>query len=276
MGPVVPCIAVSTAYVLLTCFLAEALRKLVSAYVPNGLAKSAMLEAIAGAELCGTGFELIIIADHYGWQVYSVYLFALTIWFGQAWDRGVEGEDAAACPYLHFERVVEKTMTPLEVAVRTVGATIGGIAVFKYVQFLWTLEMAETHIGRSHGHAFEKCSADLQVTVLTGAVIEGVATLLCRLTSKYLSDLAPKYGAAIDSFVGTSLVVAAFDLSGGYYNPVLATGLKMGCKGHTNIEFLIVYWIGASLGAIASIFVYPLLKNALGIKTNEEIKTKED
>ena len=23
--------------------------------------------------------------------------------------------------------------------------------------------MAETHIGRSHGHAFEKCSADLQV-----------------------------------------------------------------------------------------------------------------
>ena len=43
----------------------------------------------------------------------------------------MEGEDAAACPYLHFERVVEKTMTPLEVAVRTVGATIGGIAVFK-------------------------------------------------------------------------------------------------------------------------------------------------
>ena len=64
-GPVVPCIAVSTAYVLLTCFLAEALRKFVSAYVPNGLAKSAMLEAIAGAELCGTGFELIISKYYY-------------------------------------------------------------------------------------------------------------------------------------------------------------------------------------------------------------------
>ena len=64
-GPVVPCIAVSTAYVLLTCFLAEALRKLVSAYVPNGLAKSAVLEAIAGAELCGTGFELIISKYYY-------------------------------------------------------------------------------------------------------------------------------------------------------------------------------------------------------------------
>jgi len=265
----VPCIAVSTAFVLLTCFLAEALRKLVSAYVPKGLAKSALLEAIAGAELCGTGFELIIIADHYGWQVYAVYLFLLTIWFGTVWDRGVEGEDAAACPYLHFERVVEKTMSPLEMAIRTVGATIGGIAVFKYIQILWSLEVAETHIGRSHGHAFEKCSADLQVPVLTGAVIEGVATLLCRLTSKYLGDLAPKYASAIDSFVGTSLVIAAFDLSGGYYNPVLATGLKAGCKGHTNVEFLIVYWVGASLGALASIYIYPLLKNALGIKEKE-------
>ena len=43
----------------------------------------------------------------------------------------MDGEAASACPYLDFERVVEKTMTPLEVAVRTVGATIGGIAVFK-------------------------------------------------------------------------------------------------------------------------------------------------
>jgi len=266
----VPCIAVSTGFILLTCILCETLRKVVSATIPNGLAKSALLEAIAGAELCGTGFELIIIADNYGWQVYAVYLFLLTIWFGQAWDRGVEGEDAAACPYLHFERAVERTMSPLEVAIRTVGATIGGIVVFKYIQILWGLEVAETHIGRPHGHAFDKCSADLQVTVLTGAVIEGVATLLCRLTSKYLGDLNPKYAAQIDSFVGTSLVVAAFDLSGGYYNPVLATGLKYGCKGHTNVEFLIVYWIGASLGALASIYVYPMLKNALGIKTKED------
>merc|ERR1712020_828614 len=115
------------------------------------------------------------------------------------------------------------------------------------------------HVGRPHSHAFDKCNADLQVPVLLGAIIEGGATLLWRLTSKYLGDLEPKYASAIDSFVATSLVVAAFDYSGGYYNPVLATGLKFGCKGHTNIEHVLVYWIGASAGAIASIFVYPLL-----------------
>ena len=74
----------------------------------------------------------------------------------------------------------------------------------------------------------------------------------------------------IDSFVATSLVVAAFDYSGGYYNPVLATGLKFGCRGHSHFEHFIVYWIGASLGALASIFAYPPLKNALGVKKLKE------
>ena len=51
--------------------------------------------------------------------------------------------------------------------------------------------------------------------MLYGAIIEGVATLLCRLTTRYLGDLEPKYATAIDSFVATALVVAAFDYSGG-------------------------------------------------------------
>jgi len=260
MGGLVPCIAVSTGYVLLTCLLAESLRKLVSATVPNGLAKTALLEAIAGAELCGAGFELIIIADNYGVAAYAVYLFLLTIWWGQVWG------DATACPYFHFEALAEGTMKPLEVAVRTVAETFGGVAIFKYIQILWALEIAETHVGRAHSAAFDKCSADLQVPVLYGAIIEGVATLLCRLTSKYLGDLEPKYASAIDSFIATSLVVAAFDYSGGYYNPVLATGLKIGCKGHSHLEHFLVYWVGASLGALASMYIYPLLKKSLGVK----------
>ena len=63
--------------------------------------------------------------------------------------------------------------------------------------------------------------------MLLGFAIEGVATMLCRLASKLLSDGEPQFAAAIDSFVATALVVAAFDYSGGYYNPVLATGLKL-------------------------------------------------
>ncbi len=57
---VVPCISVSTGYILLTVVLCEVARRLVRSSVPDGLVKTALLEVIAGADLCGCGFELII------------------------------------------------------------------------------------------------------------------------------------------------------------------------------------------------------------------------
>lgn len=36
----------------------------------------------------------------------------------------------------------------------------------------------------------------------------------------------------------------------------MATALKWGCSGHTNIEHIIVYWIGACAGAILSVPVF--------------------
>jgi len=263
----VPCIAVSIGYILLSCLLGEALRKVIKAALPVGLIRTALNEAVAAAELCACGFELIIVADHYGVLVYAIFLFTLTIWWSQHWG------DATACPYIHFEDCVNGSMPILEVVVRTVAEVAGGIAVFKYVQLLWTMEFSETHVGRAHSAAFDKCTADLQIPVMYGALVEGVATMLCRLTSKFLSEKEPQYANAIDSFVATSLVVAAFDYSGGYYNPVLATGLKFGCKGHTNVEHVIVYWIGASLGAIASIFVYPAVRGVLGLETPAAAET---
>lgn len=138
------------------------------------------------------------------------------------------------------------------------------------------------------------CSNFPQVSPLAGAVIEGIATLLCRLASKTLSEKSPKYTTIIDSFVGTSLVVAgkelkrlillrhhhitwlmivltsffyfeAFNYSGGYFNPVLSTSLKWGCSGHTDIEHVIVYWIGACGGALLSVpaFKHPIVRNLL-------------
>ena len=159
MTALVPCIAISTGFVLLTCFICEALRKIIEAVVPEGLLKTALKEFVAGAELCGCGFELIIsklflsvpinyhskiifeisinikfktkftiaVADNYGVSTYAIFLFSLTIWWAQHWG------DATACPYLCFEDCLTGSMTFLETAVRTIAATIGGVAVFGYV-----------------------------------------------------------------------------------------------------------------------------------------------
>lgn len=56
-------------------------------------------------------------------------------------------------------------------------------------------------------HGTEDCLI-VQVPVLYGAAIEGSATCLCRLASKTLSEFKPRFSAAIDSFISTSLVVA--------------------------------------------------------------------
>lgn len=47
-----------------------------------------------------------------------------------------------------------------------------------------------------------------QVNPYLGAFIEGVATLLCRLASRALGELGPKHASILDSFIGTSLVIA--------------------------------------------------------------------
>lgn len=65
------------------------------------------------------------VADNYGIGCYALFLFALTIWWSHRW------EDSNACPYVSFEECALGSMGVLEVLVRTVAATIGGIAVFQ-------------------------------------------------------------------------------------------------------------------------------------------------
>ncbi|EDW79678.2 aquaporin-11 [Drosophila tropicalis] len=242
-------LGISSSFIIGCCIAAQIARR-VSAKVLNrgGIVPVLINEAIAAAELCACCFELIIVADNFGVATYAVFLFMLTVWWGKVWG------DASACPYTHMEDVLEGRTSFKEMALRTWAELMGGCCVYRIVQVFWWLEFAETHKGR----AFGECSADLQVNVYLGAVIEGVATLLCRLASKALSEKEPKFSSYIDSFVGTSLVVAAFNFSGGYFNPVLATALKWGCRGHTNLEHIIVYWIGACVGAVLSVPIFKL------------------
>ncbi|KAJ2945437.1 hypothetical protein O0L34_g249 [Tuta absoluta] len=239
---------VSALFILLTSLLAHCARRLVQKVVQSEFARQLLEEAIAAAELCGCCFELIIVADNFGVGTYAVFLFALTIWWSLNWG------DATACPYTHLEEIIEGKGDVRRALLKTWAELTGGILIFKYVQMYWALEISETHKDR----AFEDCKADLQVPVLYGAVVEGIATCMCRLASKALGDLNPRFATAIDAFIGTSLVVAAFDYSGGYFNPVLATSLKAGCEGHSMLEHAVVYWIGACAGSVLSVYLYKL------------------
>lgn len=72
------------------------------------------------------------------------------------------------------------------------------------------------------------------------------------------------------------MVVAAFNFSGGYFNPVLATALKWGCSGHTGIEHIIVYWIGACVGAMASVPIFKISAVRKMLLGDEEPEKQKD
>ncbi|PNF16062.1 hypothetical protein B7P43_G04583 [Cryptotermes secundus] len=258
-----PSLVVSALFILLTLVLANGARRLLDRLVKDSFMRLLLQEAIAAFELCACCFELIIVADNFGVSAYGIFLFLLTIWWAFNWG------DATACPYTHIEDVVLGNTDIRTAVLISAFELAGGMISFKYVQLLWSLEISETHRDR----AFGECFTDLQVPVLYGAAIEGTATCLCRIASNALSEFKPRFSTAIDSFISTSLVVAAFDYSGGYFNPVLATSLKYGCRGNTLIEHVVVYWVGASLGAVASVFVYqhPTVQKLLfGHKEKEE------
>ncbi|XP_050722039.1 aquaporin-11-like isoform X3 [Eriocheir sinensis] len=248
-------IVVSSLTIATQMALSHFIRGRLSEMVEGELLKGCLLELVAAAEMCGTCFELIIIADNYGVYAYGVYLFLMTIWWGQSWGT------ATACPYNLLEEYVETGSNPVHVVLKIVAQVIGGIASFRWVKRLWMLEVAATHVGRG----VDDCTADLQVPVIVGFFIEALLTCACRLFSRVLGEFEPKFASAIDSFFATSMVILAFDYSGGYFNPVLATGLKWSCRGHTNAEHIVVYWAGSILGAMLSLRVWtiPSLKNTI-------------
>lgn len=239
-------LAVSTLYITLTSLIAYWLRRYTIYYIRDPFVRSLFLEGIATGELCGACFELIIIAENWGVSMYGVYLFVLTIWWSMNWG------EATACPYTHIEDVVEGTKSVRDAFLLIWAELVGGLAIFRYIQLLWALEIVSTHKNK----AFEDCTTDLQVPVIFGAFVEGIATCIYRVVSRGLSEVNSRFSTILDSFIGTTLVIAAFDYSGGYFNPALATSLKYGCLGTSFMEHVIVYWVGACAGSVASLRVY--------------------
>ncbi|CAL4116166.1 unnamed protein product [Meganyctiphanes norvegica] len=225
--------------------ISHVVRGLIVKKLQNETLKGLLLEFVASAELTGTAYELMIIANNYTKYGYAPFLFLMTIWWGMSWAP------ATACSYSLLEEYVETGGNTRTLIMKILAQICGGLVSFRWVRPLWQLHFAATHVGAAKV-LINRCTADLSVPLLIGFSIELILTCACRLVSRGLGELEPKFASAIDSFFGTAMVLWAFETSGGYFNPILAM-VKLGCKGHTNIEHVFVYWAGSILGAMLSI-----------------------
>lgn len=232
-------------------WMSHVVRGFLSGRVGNELLRCCLLEMVAAAEMCGVSFELSFVNAQFGIWAWSFCVFLLIMWRERSWAG------TSACPYTLLEQYVEGGTRPFHVFLKILCQLSGAMVSCRWVRRLWMAEAKATHVA--------ECSADLQVPVVLGFLIEALLTCACRLCSRTLGELQPKFASAIDSFFTTAMVILAFNYSGGYFNPVLATGLKWSCRGHTHAEHIVVYWAGSILGAMLSLRVWttPSLKNAI-------------
>jgi len=259
------CLLMSTTVLALTAVLTSSLRSLTRSLCRETLAAKCFLDLLCGLELCMCGFELGVILDIYDTPVYCVYLWLVLVWQGLAWS------DASPSPHTHLVRYLAGSQSLVETAARTGAGLTGALASYTVMAAVWTWDLSHFHDNRELSTAASHCTGDLQVSIPTGMMIELLGSLICFLSGPLMEDIPslatrPRLSLGLDSVLSVSLVMAGFDLTGGYYSPALALGTKLGCGQGGLVggaEHLAVYWLAPCLGALLAQPVYRAARQGL-------------
>jgi len=232
------------------------LRKGLLFVTPAGF-KIVIAEIIATLELCADCAELGVAYEVHGYIGLGTGLLFLCFWWCAVWG------DAEACPCGPVEECIFGTGFDAEVLKKLIGQSIGGAMVTFWMRYIWSFHMTPEHESL---HTAAECYAGLQVHMALGALIEGLITLISRVVALESSYWTPQLSISANAIVTTILVLAATSTTGGFFNPVLATALTLGCKGNTVVEHFVVYWLGSFLGGFIGRYIYQLMHRAEKLK----------
>ncbi|TRY69563.1 hypothetical protein TCAL_08896 [Tigriopus californicus] len=245
------------AVTLLACDFA---RRTIRHYFEPSLSRSLVLDFVITIELCTGSFELGVILENYGVWVWSVGLYLLAFYQCSRWQGFT-----MPTPLLHFLDSITGHATWKEAAMRTLVLLASGWMTYQYISAVWRLELSTFHSQRPEKVA--ACSIPWKeletykcfLAEVIGSFVLGIGPQLVS-DNPTLSNNDPVVTAGINAALVTVTVVAVLDISGGMFNPMLASILLGGCTGHSWIQHILVYWIGAALGTLAAFKVYPTIK----------------
>ena len=269
------CLLVSTTVLALTVVLTSTTRSLVRAKLTESLSTHCLLDWLCGLELCMCGYELGVVLDIYPFPlpalpVYSAGLWTVLVWQSLAWG------DSSPSASSHLVRWSSGGQPASHCLARTMAGTLGALSSYLLMSPLWQLELSQLHEDREVLTSSRKCSEDLQVSVPAGLVVEMTGTLACGLTSLLLSDLPrlrarPRLATALEAAAGVLLVLAGFELTGGYYSPALALGTKLGCGQESLPAHLLVYTLAPCAGALLAAPLHQAAKQMFYPDTKKKI-----
>ncbi|XP_035209554.1 aquaporin-11-like [Stegodyphus dumicola] len=214
-------------------------------------------EIIATLELCTGCAELGVVYEIHGYLGLGLALLAVCFWWCSVWG------DAEACPCGPFEECLFGSGFNAEVMKKVLGQAIGGAITSLWLNYIWSFHMIPEHEAL---HTAAECQAGLQVHMAYGALIEGLITLISRVVALESAFWTAELMISSNAIVTTILVLAATSTTGGFFNPVLATALTLGCKGNTLMEHIVVYWIGSLVGGFIGRYLFEIRFSSRKIK----------
>ncbi|KAG1653078.1 Aquaporin-11 [Nymphon striatum] len=159
---------------------------------------------------------------------------------------------ATANPVVLLLNVIYNKGDVKEALLRVVGQLAAVPFALRYAKTFWFFGLLKEH---SDIYNQAICQSDIQTWFLLAAILEFIITFIDTSVGKLIEPLHPEVSRFLYSTSVTFLVFSTFNFSGGYFNPILATCLTLGCAGSTVKIDLLVYWIAAVAGAISSIEV---------------------
>ncbi|XP_064456807.1 aquaporin-11-like [Ornithodoros turicata] len=209
-------------------------------------------ESIATWELCADVAELGVVYERHGIILYAIALLACCVWWCKVFG------DAEACPCGPIEDMLFGVGDG-DYKARLAGELIGAIFTALYIRGIWSLQLIREH----ETLATTVCQTSLAVTVRKGAFIEGIITCISRFVAMRSTYWKPNVSTAINSITTVILVLAALTTTGGYFNPIMASALMLGCEGNTLMEHFLVYWLGALVGGFFGHYLHFRLEIAI-------------
>ncbi|EEC20497.1 conserved hypothetical protein, partial [Ixodes scapularis] len=231
------------AVLLVNGLLSSLLRRLSARLVPLR-AQLVASEAISTWELCSDVGELGIVYERHGTLLYALALLVCCLWWCRAFG------DAEACPCGPVEDLLFG-LGPGDFRSRLAGQLLGAVLTALYIKFIWSWEIIAEH----RIMATTECQTSLMVIHLRGSFLSRVTTTnntFVRIPSSRTVSCCcmQSFCCAISFlFVNEPMCLSpALTTTGGYFNPIMASALMLGCGGSTLTEHFTVYWVGALIG----------------------------
>ena len=146
---------------------------------------------------------------------------------------------------------------------------VSGLSAYHLVSTsIWRLELVEQHVGRIKETSVEHCSVPgtnetpLYILILSeflGVFVLDVIINVGIVNNPFFQNRSPIISSSIIPGVVVLIVTMAMNISGGMFNPMLATVLVGGCNGHSTIEHILIYWIASTMGAVLADLAYPII-----------------